>query len=334
MKIYRGILFLLTIMLPVTICARPMIIDHDGAIEDLLGVVYLMQQPSIQVKAITIAATGEAHCNSGLKNNRALLSILNKNNITVACGDTTSLKGQHAFPDRIRKSADNLMGLSASLPVVKDTSHQTAVDLITKTLLSENEPFDIVALGPLTNVARVFSLHPELTRRVHMIYIMGGAVNVAGNVAELSPETKNNTAEWNFFADAVAARDVISSGLPITLIPLDVTNKMPVDASFYRFLQQQPHKTAFADKIRNMYLRNKYEFITQGWYFWDTLTAFIAGNDSLGTYKVEKLSILTGAENIDGTVKVDKTHGNPVRICTNVSKNTFIHKTFGVLMRV
>ena len=64
---------------------------------------------------------------------------------------------------------------------------------------------------------------------------MGGAVRVPGNLGDGGYfKTDNKTAEWNFFADPLAARRVLHSGVRIRLVPLDATSKVPIDLEFLR----------------------------------------------------------------------------------------------------
>jgi ribosylpyrimidine nucleosidase len=77
----------------------------------------------------------------------------------------------------------------------------------------------LVTLGPLTNIAAALVRAPELAKMVSRCIIMGGAANVVGNVTP--------AAEFNIFADAEAAKAVFSSGMPLTMVGLDVTRMVP-----------------------------------------------------------------------------------------------------------
>ena len=95
----------------------------------------------------------------------------------------------------------------------------------------------LLATGPLTNVAEALGRDPSLAGRLEMVYAMGGAVSVGGNVR--LPGT-GGKAEWNFFVDPRAARVVLSSGVPVTLVPLDATNRAPVTVALTRPPPEEP----------------------------------------------------------------------------------------------
>lgn len=103
--------------LPAASAPRPVIIDTDMAPDDWIAILYLLQRPDIEVKAITVAGTGEAHCHPGVQNALGLAAVAGKTGIPVACGRETPLQGQNVFPTEWRETADNMAGLS--LPVVE-----------------------------------------------------------------------------------------------------------------------------------------------------------------------------------------------------------------------
>lgn len=93
-------------------------------------------------------------------------------------------------------------------------SDKLIVDLVKK----DPKEVTLIILGPLTVVARAMDRDPELVHQLHRIICVGGNWHEAGNASAV--------AEFHFFLDPAAARQVLRSGVPITLIPLDVTRKL------------------------------------------------------------------------------------------------------------
>ena len=89
---------------------------------------------------------------------------------------------------------------------------EPAVDFIAARLEEAPGEIDLAALGPLTNLARLHRRHPGSLGQLRSLVVMGGAVDVPGNV---TPH-----AEFNFHSDPVAAREVVESGVPLTLVDL------------------------------------------------------------------------------------------------------------------
>jgi len=312
--------------------ARPLIIDTDAAIDDAIAMLYLFNRQDVDVKAITIVATGEAHCRPALRNIAGLIRLGNKSAIPLACGRDTPLEGNHQFPQWITESADSMYHMARFLPKAKSPAAGNAVALLTKTLQQSKQPVDIVALGPLTNIAEMIQKNPAVIQKIRMIYMMGGAVNVSGNVASVEPARKNNAAEWNFYIDPKADDIVFRSGVPITLVPLDATNQVPVDNSFYQQLIKSLPNTASARFIYKLFTLNKKSFLSQHWYFWDPLAAAIATDESIATIETKKLRIITHPDEMSGATVVDNQNGNDVRVCTRAEAKKFTHVALQTIM--
>ena len=108
-----------------------------------------------------------------------------------------------------------------------------------------------------------------------MVYIMGGAFDVPGNIALSKVGIDNTVAEWNIFIDPHAAAVVLKSGIPVTFVPLDATNQAPITEDFYNRLGKE-RSTRAAEFVYRL-LTRQFDFIRAGLYwFWDPLTAVIS----------------------------------------------------------
>jgi inosine-uridine nucleoside N-ribohydrolase len=112
--------------------------------------------------------------------------------------------------------------------------------------------------------------------------MMGGALEVLGNVSFSGID--NQVAEWNIFIDPLALRQVLESGAPVTFIPLDATDDVPVDLDFY-FQLQANHRTPEAQFVYDL-LTAQFDFVVSGGYFfWDPLASAILVDESLAYMK-------------------------------------------------
>ena len=202
--------------LPVDADAQPVIIDTDMAADDWLAILYLLGQPDLDILAITVTGAGEAHCDAGTQNALDLALLAGRPDIPVSCGRETPLVGNHVFPEEWRKAVDAMFWLS--LPVSdRKVADETAVGMLTRIIRESPQKVHVITLGPLTNLAEALNADPGLVENLEMITIMGGAVDVPGNVGT-SSSIQNQTAEWNFYVDPQAALDVLEAGAPITLV--------------------------------------------------------------------------------------------------------------------
>lgn len=265
-------------------------IDTDMANDDWLAILYLLQREDIAVQAITVAGTGEAHCEPGIRNALGLVALAGYYSIPVACGREAPLQGDHAFPDSWRAGVDSLLGLT--LPAGQNAgSPADAVELLTTVIQASPEQTTLLTLGPLTNVAEALEQTPALAERIDMIYIMGGAVDVPGNIATTGVGIDNQAAEWNIYVDPRAANVVFESGAPITLVPLDATNYLPVTQESYDHLSER-HITPEAAFVFDLYTTNPWIYESGTLYFWDPAAAVILSDESLAAYENRNLCVV------------------------------------------
>lgn len=264
------------------------IIDTDMGADDWLATLLLFLTPNVNVEAITVTGNGLAHLGYGVQHALDLFFYSVQSSNVVGIGTAVPLSGTNTFPDAWRTPTDFFLGIPHAASKVPPSTVPASA-LLTSLIQNATEPIVLIALGPLTNVATAFLQTPSLASKLQALYIMGGAVNVPGNVP-------NSTAEYNFFTDPEAASVVIGSGAPITLIPLDVTNLAPIDMDFYAQLgaKQLTPTASLAFQI----LTAQLDAITQNQYFfWDPLAAAVAINPNIVGTKSMNLAVLTSGPN-------------------------------------
>jgi len=266
------------------------VVDTDMAADDWLAILYVLQRPDVTLAAITVTGAGEAHCTPGIRHALGLMTLAGNARVPVACGRESPLRGEHVFPGGWRDRVDSLLGLT--LPDGQEAvSSQTAVELLATTIQASPDKVTVLTLGPLTNVAEALQADPSLVDQIDAIYVMGGAVNVPGNVGASGVGIDNPVAEWNIYVDPYAANGVLQSGIPITLVPLDATNHVPLTRKFYDNLKTN-HASPEATFVYDV-LTEQRAFIDSGGYsFWDPLAAAIVTDDSLATFRTEPICVV------------------------------------------
>ena len=292
---------------PTTGPVRSLLIDTDVAPDDLVALAFLLQSPAVEIAAITVSGTGEAHCAGGVDVVLRLLERLEAPTIPVACGRGAPLSGNHAFPDAWRAGVDS--GSDLDLPATaRQPFDGSAVELIAETAAAVHE-LRILTLGPLTNLADALMSEPTLVERIESVYAMGGSLFAPGNVAFSGP-AENQVAEWNIYVDPRAAQTVIASGAMVRLISLDGTNQVPVTTDYAQRVQREA--TSPAAKVMAE-LFAEHVFMTDGSYFlWDPLAAALAAGYPVGSFTPARAEVeeVEGPEvgftrPIDGTPNVE-----------------------------
>jgi inosine-uridine nucleoside N-ribohydrolase len=309
--------------------AQPTLIDTDMAADDWMAILYLLQRPDVDVRAITVTGAGEAHCESGVQNALDLVALAGRPEIPVTCGRETPLEGDHVFPPSWRDNVDAMAGIA--IPANPNRPQNLdAASFIGGTIRESTGELEIIALGPLTNLAEAFLADPSLAKEIKQLTIMGGAFSVPGNVSD-APEMgiDNEAAEWNIYVDPYAAGLVVASGAPVTFVPLDASNHVRLDEAFYN--QLEGDRTTPEAEFVYQVLTENIGFVRSGdYYFWDPLTAAMAADESLGVYETGPVLVIEEEGPERGATRLDEA-GSPARIATATDGERFKRHFLDVL---
>ncbi len=195
---------------------RKIIIDTDPGQDDAVAILLALASPEdIEVLGIT-AVAGNVPLALTQKNARIICELAGKPEMKVYAGCAAPLKRKLVTAEHVHGKT-GLDGPALADPVMP-LQAEHAVDFIIETLRHEAaNTVTLCPLGPLTNIATAFLKAPDIVERVAQIVLMGGAYFEVGNITP--------TAEFNIYVDPEAADIVFKSGVPLVVMPLDVTHK-------------------------------------------------------------------------------------------------------------
>ncbi len=196
---------------------RKVIIDTDPGIDDVLALILALGSDALDVRLIATVAgnVGLDRCTANAL--RVLEAFGGPEPPPVHPGCARPLGRRPARAEHVH-GADGFGGVSERYPVRNLEASST--DAVTATLSAVREnpgEITLIAIGPLTNVASAIEVDAETMTQLKELIVMGGSFGSESNVTA--------AAEFNFFADPVAARVVIQSGLPVTVVGLNVTRR-------------------------------------------------------------------------------------------------------------
>jgi inosine-uridine nucleoside N-ribohydrolase len=190
--------------------ARRVVLDCDPGHDDAMAILLAAASPALDLVAITTVA-GNQTLEKVTLNARRVCSVARITDVPIAAGCDRPMQREQVVAADIH-GASGLDGVDWDEPTVAlDRRH--GVDVIIEA--AEAGPLTIVAVGPLTNVATALERAPGIAANLERISIMGGAIGL-GN--------RTPSAEFNIYVDPEAAQAVFASGVPITLVPLEVTH--------------------------------------------------------------------------------------------------------------
>lgn len=214
--------------------AHKVIFDTDFAMppqDDGLALALALNSPELEILGITTVA-GNFSMERATSDALRMLEIARREDIPVYAGANMPLV--HEKTDFATKThgewwSDAPPPMPPGGFAKKKAEAQSAVDFIAKTVMAHPGEIEILAIGPLTNIAMAIRTYPDLAPKIKQLVIMGGAV------ATLPDGGGNATpnAEFNFWVDPEAARMVLRSGIPINLSALNVSRKTRLTKEWY-----------------------------------------------------------------------------------------------------
>jgi purine nucleosidase len=199
---------------------KKVIIDCDVGVDDALALILAFHSSALDLKAVT-GVNGNVSIDRVFENIQKVLSLIHpQDKPLIAKGAAHPLKGQPVYAHSVH-GKDGLGGAKIGRRQGEEMWQAypgPADELITRMARQCPNELTLIATGPLTNLALALQRDLDGMRQLKEVVIMGGAIRTKGNIT--------SHAEFNIFTDPLAAKTVFESGLPITLVPLDVTHQV------------------------------------------------------------------------------------------------------------
>jgi inosine-uridine nucleoside N-ribohydrolase len=272
--------------------STPIVIDCDPGHDDAIAILLALSSPEVEVRGITTVA-GNQTLDKTTRNALKVLELAGRRDVPVAAGADAPLKRTLRVAANVHGET-GLDGPDLPEPTTKVVDAHAA-DFLAELI----EPgVVLVPVGPLTNVALLLQRHPDVRDRLERIVWMGGSI-AEGNVTP--------AAEFNAFVDPEAAAIVFGSGIPVTMIGLDVTHK----ALFTRAHADRLRDTGAAGRavaeLSDFFQRfheSRYAF--DGSPIHDALAVAHVIDPTLVTTVNCNIAIETASEHCDGRTVVDR----------------------------
>ena len=196
---------------------RPIIIDTDPGLDDAVAILLaLAAAEELEVLGL-VAVAGNLPVAQTERNARRVCELAGRSDVPVYAGCARPILRPLATAERVHRETNRDRLLLPDPTIALQPQH--GVDFLIEALrASKARTITICALGPLTNIAMALAKAPEVSGKVRELVVMGGACFELGNVTP--------AAEFNMHVDPHAAAIVFDSGIPITMIPLDVTHQL------------------------------------------------------------------------------------------------------------
>jgi purine nucleosidase len=297
-------------------------IGTSGAdIDDGVTILLALASPEIEVVGLTTVA-GNVPCDIGSKNAVELMRQIGQSRISVAQGCSVPM-GRRSELLIEREKGREFGPLDPKYRTLLHPLH--GVDFLIETVQQSKESLTIVAIGPLTNLGMALTKEPSIAGKIKEIVMMGGGVN-GGNVTA--------AAEFNLLNDPEAADVVFRSGVPLTMIGLDITTSIRIyepDLALWRDASPVV-KSLYNNAIRWMNYRWKVRGENNaGCYFHDAMTVAYLIDRSLFESKACHVDIELVGSFTRGMTVVDRRPNSRqfpnVNLITRIDGRQFVRMT-------
>lgn len=296
---------------------KRIIYDGDPGIDDALAILLALRSPEVKLEAVT-AVGGNATLELTTQNALKILELGGDEDVRVAKGyEQLGLKTAASF------HGEDGLGNTGIPPPTRKAENTNAVDLMISEIKRERYGISLVTAGPLTNLAKAVEKDPSIRDFVREVAVMGGAIEVPGNVTP--------AAEFNIYTDPEAAQTVFTSGLPITLVPLDVTTQVVLRPDHLAKIEEANTRlTDFIGRMVRYYMEASKRFGgLDGCYLHDPLAVGLAIDSSLARTEMIHVEVETHKGAITrgmtlADLRVKPSSKPNVRYCSQVRSDDFL----------
>lgn len=253
---------------------RAVYLDCDTGVDDALALTLLLHHDELDLVGIG-TVSGNISAAEAAANTTALLALAGCDSIPVAVGAHDPIAGSYDG------GAPHVHGANGVGDVVLEAGavpvEESAAEMLVRLARAHEGGLEVVAIGPLTNLALALEIEPRLPELVARLTIMGGAVWAPGNITPV--------AEANIYNDAEAARAVLGAGFRVVLVPLDVTMQHEFSDAEVELFGAAPHPLPRAIGGMLTFYLGFYEAVSgvRRSPLHDPLAALVAGDPHLAT---------------------------------------------------
>lgn len=312
---------------------KKIILDLDTGVDDALALAYSVATPKAELIGV-LASYGNVLTEKSAENSLSLLELLNQTNIPVFLGEKHSSTTDNFEVMEISQKIHGKNGVgNVNLTQAKrQPEKMSAVDFIIDAAHKYKDDLILIPTGPQTNLDAAIKKDPSITKLIKKVCFMGGALTVPGNVTAFT--------EANISQDPVAADNVCHSGIPLTMVGLDVTLRTLLtknETKKWRNLNNNV-ATTYAD-ITDYYIDAYYELNINknGCALHDPLTVAIALDPSHVQFTALNLKVTH--DDKDNPSDIGRTIGDldnltkptNTRVAINLDANYYLNDFMGTL---
>ncbi len=225
---------------------KKIILDCDPGHDDAVAIMFAAASEEIDILGITCVG-GNVGLDSTVNNALKVCSLIERTDIKIYSGASKPIHYELFTAEYVHgKTGLDKKGDPILITTDYKIENIDAVDFILQTCHNAKEPIYLCPTGPLTNIALSLQKDPSIKNKIKEIVFMGGAAMCLGNTTP--------SAEFNIYVDPHAANIVLNSGIPLTMMGLDVTHQVNVNKKIINFILENNNKSSkFFSELMEFY---------------------------------------------------------------------------------
>ena len=275
--------------------SKKVILDIDPGIDDAVALCVALAEPSLEIVAVT-ATGGVVGPLQATRNLQALLERIDPPRWPrMGAADPHQL---------LRADARDLHGRNGlggvDLPYAEMANQYGSAHLMAGLIRKHPNDLTLISTGPMSNLASLLTLEPDMPSLVGEVIIAGGSVAVGGDITA--------AAEFNIYCDASAARDVLRTHLTKTLIPLDISRQLTFGYDLIEFVKARTSRTAqlLTQLLPEYYLARRQRLGVEDATFGDVTAVLLAAHPELFKTELMHVDVETSGELTHGATVCDR----------------------------
>ena len=215
---------------------KKIILDCDPGHDDAVAIMLAASSKEIDILGITCVG-GNSGLNNTVNNALKVCTLIERTDIKVYSGANKPIHYELFTAEYVHgKTGLDKKGDPIIIDINYKPQEKHAVDFIVETCKSSTEQIYLCPTGPLTNIALSLKKDPSIKENIKEIVFMGGAAMCLGNTTP--------SAEFNIYVDPHAANIVLESGIPLTMMGLDVTHQVNVNSKIIKSMNENKNKSS------------------------------------------------------------------------------------------
>lgn len=307
---------------------KKLILDIDTGIDDAIALGYAIS--SCELDLIGVVGTyGNVYPDTGIQNVLNILDMFGETKVDVYKGETHALKKDDFVQDPVSAKIHGQNGVGeVEFPKSSRTMNtKNGIDFMYESIQKYGDDLVIVATGPMTNLASLIEKHPDVKEKMCQVVIMGGAYGIEGNVTPY--------AEANIWQDPYAAKVLFESGIEVTMVGLDVTERCLLNKKRTQEWRETGEKGKLYADMMDYYI--DFEDDGETGYLHDPAALICAIHPEYFTYLPMHLTTIIEGE-ASGRTVADRAHlrdANPnVKVCIGVDNDLLVNHLHDNLMNL